>query len=74
MRIKDHQLIRAQAQCYVGLENAFQTIDASAIPSLNPEQLENYLNIRKSLLKTYHVKDTKNYRFTKPMLQTKKKS
>ena len=62
----NEQLKRAQAQRLIALENAFKTIDAFAIPSLNPEQFDTYHDIKESLFRTYTegitIEDTKDYK------------
>lgn len=49
----DEKLKRAQLQRFVALVNAFATIDAFAIPSLNPDLDEKYREVKKNLLLNY---------------------
>lgn len=60
------KLLRAECQRFIGLQSAFHIIDAFAIPSLSPKELDNYLKVKHSLIRNY-VKnigsiDLRNYR------------
>lgn len=58
-------LKRARCQRFVSLDSAFKTIDAFAIPSLSPDQGEEYLKLKKYLLFMYGVNksDLTDYKF-----------
>ena len=53
--INNHKYLinRANAQRLVALKNAFKIVDAFEIPSMNPEDDENYEKIKKELISNY---------------------
>ena len=47
------ELKRAKCQRHIALENAFNIIDAFAIPSLNPDQFNDYTDIKEGAIKGF---------------------
>lgn len=50
----EKELKRAQVQRIIGLSNAFRTIDAFALPTLDPKLYEKYEEVKNHLLKIYN--------------------
>lgn len=63
------ELKRAKCQRLVGLKNAFKTLDAFVIPSVDPDTCENYENLKRDLEKRYSDgltdEDLEDYSFIK---------